>query len=317
MTRNNQNKFQASHNQEYGSDQFDKILVEIKHNWQKREPTTKAGKVLAKIKMRNTVRNTILLFKMVGVWRLLTFPFRKNLPDFFIIGAAKSGTTTLFDVITSHPDVCGVPDVKTKEPWYFGSSSLSLKWYRCLFPIKKNGKLACDASTSLLPSPLAPIQIKCTLPNAKFIAILRDPVDRALSHYEFDKRRGLDVPASFEDALKIERKCMPEKDIQIPGFFRYMAGGHYAEQLKRWLAVFDRDQFLILTTTELQKDRQKTVNEIFNFLGLSEYNVTNVKNSNTGKYSSMHPETRRMLAEHYHPHNEQLYKLLGCKLNWS
>lgn len=316
MARNNQNRSHTSHDQKHLTNQFDEILSEIQESWQKKEPPTKIGKILAKIKMRNTVRNAISLWRMVGVWRLLSFPFRKNLPDFFIIGAAKSGTTTLFDMVTSHPDVCGIPAVKAKEPRYFGASSLSLRWYRCLFPIKKNGKLACDASTHLLPSLLAPMQIRCVLPNAKFIAILRDPVDRSLSHYEFDKRHGLDVPASFEDALRIERMRMREMDVDYQ-FLRYIVRGHYAEQLERWFSIFDRDQFLILTTTELQKDRQKTIYKVFNFLGLSKHNVANAKNSNTGKYSNMHPETRRMLAEYYRPHNERLYKLLGRKFDWN
>lgn len=298
-------------------DKFSRILEEIRHNQSKKAPSTKAGKILAKIKMRNTVRNTINTLKMVGVWRLLSFPFRRNLPDFFIIGAAKSGTTTLFDMIVSHPDVCGIPDVKTKEPWYFGTSSLSLKWYRCLFPIRKNGKLACDASTSLLPSLLAPVQISYVLPNTKFIAILRDPVNRALSHYEYDRRRGINVPTSFERAIELEHTHKENDVSTVPQFFTYKWWGHYAEQLERWFSVFDRNQFLIFTTEELQADRQKVADKIFSFLNLSDHNIANVKNSNTGKYIDMRPETRHMLVEYYRPHNERLYNLLGRRFDWS
>lgn len=293
-------------------DEFNRILEELRYDWQKREPPTKAGKFLAKIRMRDTVN----ILRMVGIWRLITFPFRKNLPDFFIIGAAKSGTTTLFDLVTSHPDVCGIPDVKIKEPWYFGTSPFPLKWYRCLFPIRKNRKLACDASTSLLPSLLAPAQINCVLPDTKFIVILRDPVDRALSHYEYDKRRGLEVPTNFEDALK-NKAYSDRVDITgVPDSFDYKLWGHYAEQLERWFSVFDRNQFLILATEELQENRQKVANKIFNFLNLSDHNITNVKNSNTGKYVNMRSETRHMLVEYFKPHNEHLYNLLGRRFDW-
>jgi len=299
-------------------DEFNRILKEIRLDQQKSEPQTKAGKTLAKIKMRNTVRNAVNILRMVGVWRLLSFPFRKNLPDFFIIGAAKSGTTTLFDMIANHPDVCDIPDVKVKEPWYFGTSSLQLKWYRCLFPIRKNGKLACDASTSLLPSSLTPLQIRCVLSNAKFIVILRDPVDRALSHYEYDKRRGFEVPASFEDALEMEHACATESNVQNAfTFFHYRMWGRYAEQLERLFSVFDRNQFLVLTTAELQKDRQGVADKVFKFLRLPDHRIEDVKNSNIGKYTSMRPETRRMLVEYYRPYNEQLYSLLGHRYDWS
>ena len=297
-------------------DEFNRILEEIKSGWQEKTPPTKVGKILAQIKMRNITRNAIDVLKMVGVWRLLSFPFRKSLPDFFIIGAAKSGTTTLFDIITSHPDVCGIPDVKVKEPWYFGMSSLSLRWYRCLFPIRKNGKLVCDASVTSLCSPLAPAQIGCILPNAKFIVILRDPVNRALSHYEYNKRREIEPVTNFEDALKMEHTRVMENPV-IPSFRVYKLWGHYAEQLERWFSVFDRSQFLIFATEELQEDAQKVANTIFNFLSLSDHNVTNVKNSNTGKYADMCPETRRMLVEYYRPHNKRLYNLLGRRFAWS
>ena len=298
-------------------EEFDRILAGMRDDHLKGRPVTRAGKISARIKIRSQARNAVLILRLVGVWRLLSFSFRKNLPDFFILGAAKSGTSTLFNMVISHPGVCDVPAVKTKEPWYFGVSSVSLRWYRCLFPISKNGKLACDASTSLLPSSLAPAQIRCVLPNAKFVVILRNPVDRALSHYEFDKRRGLDVPTSFEAALEAECAQAEGTSIDVPDFFEYMKWGHYAAQLQRWFSLFDRSQFLILTTAELMEDRQETANKIFQFLNLSKHDITNVKNLHTGKYPGMRLETRRMLAEHYKPHNEQLYKLLERRFDWN
>ena len=298
------------------NEDFDRILVKLA--CPKTKPVTRAGKMLAKIKMRDTVRHIIDVFTWVGLWRALSFPLRKNLPDFFIIGAAKCGTTTLFDIVTSHPSVHNRSNVKTKEPWYFGISPLSLKWYRCFFPIKKNKKLLCDASVSLLPSLLAPVQISYILPNAKFIVILRDPVERALSHYEDNKRSGYKVATTFEGALRAEYRHIAEKGVQTTtrSFTEYLAWGHYAAQLERWFSVFDRNQFLILTTVELQKDRQETAYKMFDFLGLPKHNITNVKNSNTGKYAPMLPETRRMLAKYYLSYNEQLYSLLGRKFDW-
>ena len=298
------------------NEDFDRILAKLA--WPKTKPVTRAGKILAKIKMRDIVRHTINVCTWVGLWRALSFPFRKNLPDFFIIGAAKCGTTTLFDIVTSHPSVHDRSNVKTKEPWYFGMSPLPLKWYRCFFPIKKNGKLLCDASVSLLPSLLAPVQIRCILPSAKFIVILRDPVERALSHYEDNKRSGYKVATTFEGALEMEYRQIAERGVQTTthNFTEYLAWGHYAAQLERWFAVFDRDQFLILTTVELQKDKIGTAYKVFDFLGLPKHYITNVKNSNTGKYEPMLPETRRMLVEYYLPYNEQLCKLLGRKFDW-
>lgn len=173
-------------------EEFDKILAHLGHNWKEEKPPTRMGQILAKIKVRNTIRSILQIKQNVGLWRMLTFPLRRNLPDFFIIGAAKSGTTTLFNMVASHPDVCDASAVKRKEPQYFGAQSFPLRWYRCLFPIKKGRSLICDASITSLPSSIAPVQVSYVLPNAKFIVILRDPVDRVLSHYEFNRRRGLE-----------------------------------------------------------------------------------------------------------------------------
>ena len=136
----------------------------------------------------------------------MTSPLRK-LPDFVIIGAAKSGTTSLYDFMTKHPRI---EPAYTKEPFYFSSPErLSLLYYKTNFPILTK-QLTGEASTGYLSSLEAPARMKTVIPDAKMIAILRNPVDRAYSHYHFAHGRNVETSATFEEALELEESRRKE-----------------------------------------------------------------------------------------------------------
>ena len=112
----------------------------------------------------------------------------RMLPDFVIIGAQKSGTSSLYDFVVQHPAI--LPAAK-KELHYF---SLGYKkgeyWYRLRFPIRASQKLLSgEASPIYLFYPMVPGRMKKLLPDVKLIVILRNPVDRAYSHYHDTKRK--------------------------------------------------------------------------------------------------------------------------------
>ena len=191
-----------------------------------------------------------------------------KIPEFFLVGAAKSGTSSLYMYLTQHPRVF-VPPVK--EPHFFSDFHHpalayidSLDKYLALFEACPPGALAGDASTSYLYSHGAPGKIKALQPEARILAILRNPIDRAYSFY-WHNRRDFHEPLSFEAALDAE----PERISQRAGFAsHYLRSGLYHDQVRNYLDAFGRDRVRIWLTEDLQADATAVCREAFEFLGV-------------------------------------------------
>ena len=174
-------------------------------------------------------------------------------PDFFIIGAAKSGTSSLFGYLNRHPEIY-IPSIK--EPEYFSRQSIYArgeKWYKNLFTEAKNSQLCGDASTtySRWPHTLdSPKLIKKFLPDTKFIYIMRHPIDRMYSHYAHHMRFGINM--SFEEALK-------KDDI-------YFYCSLYMYQIDRYLRFFLKKNILFLLQSDLKTNPKKVFKDVTDFL---------------------------------------------------
>ncbi len=95
----------------------------------------------------------------------------------------------------------------------------------------------------------------------------------------------------------------------------YFLQGRYYNNLSKWMKIFPRKQFLIINSEEFFKDNTKKFNEIYEFLGLPQFNYKYV-HYHQQKYPPMKDETRRLLIEYYKPYNEKLYKLIGRRFDW-
>src|SRR6266480_7948081 len=127
----------------------------------------------------------------------------RPLPDFLILGAQKAGTTALYAYLRQHPEITGP---SWKEVSFFDRHyARGEAWYRGNFPnsLRARGKLVGEASPSYLFHPLAPERVAGLVPEAKLIALVRNPVDRAYSHYQHEVALGRE-PLSFEDAVAAE-----------------------------------------------------------------------------------------------------------------
>jgi len=265
-------------------------------------------------------------------FRLATSPFR-IFPNFAIIGAQKSGTTSLYDFVTRHPNIASA---RKKEIHFFSSSlyGFGLMWYRSNFPTrisryyyKKNGKklLVGEATPYYLFHPLVPERMKRVLPDIKLIAILRNPVDRTYSHYNFALRQNRES-LSFEEALDAEGDRMGghrERIIQDPNFddfefktHSYLSRSIYVDQLSHWFKYYDRSRFLIVSSEDLAMDPQRILDQIFDFLGVPPYNVDDLRDLNVYEYSNMSESTRKFLTDYFEPHNQRLFRLLGTSFDW-
>ncbi len=253
------------------------------------------------------------------------------LPDFVVIGAQKGGTTYLYDLLTRHPLV---GPAASKEVHFFDNLfDLGVEWYRSRFPRPqwKGGlrTLTGEATPYYLFHPHAAERMARVVPQARLIALLRNPVDRAYSHYQMVATRGSRETRTFEEAVKAEETRLgAERDKMLDNErydsfehqrFSYLSRGIYADQLMRWSKFFDREQMLILKSEDFFARPQHALQQVFGFLGLPEWEPDTSefeRKRNSRTYEKMNPETRWRLEEYFEPHNRRLYAFLGRDLGW-
>jgi hypothetical protein len=247
----------------------------------------------------------------------------RPLPDFLILGAQKAGTTALYAYLRWHPQITGP---SFKEVSFFDRHYVrGERWYRAHLPARRNGKLVGEASPSYLFHPLAPERVAGMLPGARLIALLRNPVDRAFSHYQHQVALGRE-PLSFEDAVDREEERMRgevEHMLRDASYFSaawwnstYLARGRYAEQLERWFTTFPHEQLLVLLTDELAADPAGTYRRVLEFLGVEERDLRSYPRIFEREYQQMSPATRARLERHFEEPNRRLAALLNRELPW-
>ncbi len=262
----------------------------------------------------------------------------RQLPDFLVIGAQRAGTSSLYKYLEQHPDV--VASLR-KETNYFNFRSANGEgWYRAHFASRwrralerrRRGRepLSFEATSGYLFHPQAPARAAALVPEAKLVVLVRNPVDRAVSHYRHEVRAGTET-LSFEEALDREPERLAgeaEKMAADPRYrshpwdrFAYVARGRYAEQLERWRRVFPPDRFLVVKSEDLYEEPAKVYREILRFLDLPEWTPTRFRNYSYPGRPPARPDpvaapTRQRLAETFAPHNRQLYAMVGRDLGW-
>jgi hypothetical protein len=205
-------------------------------------------------------------------------------PDFFIVGNPKSGTTALYEMLRRHPQVY-MPDLK--EPWFFASDMQprfqpprsasppeTLEDYLSLFAAAAPEQRIGEASTAYLWSTTAAARIAELRPDARIIAILREPASflRSLhlqlrrTHVESEDDFGQAI--SLEDARR-EGSKIPRRSHR-PQLLLYSNHIRYVEQLRRYHAVFPQEQVLVLIYDDFRSDNEGTVRKVRRFLDVDE-----------------------------------------------
>ena len=266
--------------------------------------------------------------------RQATAPWRV-LPDFLVLGAQKSGTTSLIKYLEDHPAFVAP---YFKEVNYFALHyHHSLSWYKAHFPTRTHmeiikrlhGEAFCgEATTYYMDHPLAPSRVQQTLPHARFIVLLRDPVRRAISHYHHCVFYRLEDAPTLKEALSREPKRLdgelqrlkadPQHDSYAFCHQSYRTRGIYADQLKRWFEHFPRERFLILGAHELFEQPRLTMDRVTDFLDVKPLpgNIA-FKVHNSLKYHTPDDETVKELKAFYLPHNRRLCEMLGQEFPWA
>jgi hypothetical protein len=256
---------------------------------------------------------------------------QRALPDYIIIGGQKCGTTSLDAYLRHHPNV---REGLYKEVHFFDLHfDKGLNWYRAHFPTRASmarvaeqlsSRVVTGESTpSYLFHPLVPGRMRETVPSVRVIAILRDPVDRAHSHWQ-QIADWNEEKLPFEEATAAEAERLPEHPESLTDLrklddylrFSYLARGRYAEQLPRWFEAFPREQLLILSFDDLRTATDAVCRQVTDFLGLPEFRMQVFPKTASRPRAKMAPETRERLREYFRPHNQRLYELLGRDLGW-
>ena len=203
----------------------------------------------------------------------MTFRREGRLPNFFVIGVPKGGTTSLHRYLGQHPDVF-MPDVK--EPAFFSSDAIyrkGLDWYRDTFFHDVRGRTAIGEATPwYFCNAKVARRIRADLPETswRFIVVLRDPVARAYSMYWNLVRAGVET-GSFEHGLEREEPRLADPEVSRTGSLTvgYRLVGDYASHLSVWLDTFGRDRLLVMLLDDLQERPAELMSETFRFLDVS------------------------------------------------
>ena len=255
-------------------------------------------------------------------------------PHFMLIGAQKTGTSSLYSWMTKHPDVLAA---RSKELHYFNRhiESKPLDAYLQGFPlqptisalstIRRRPVVTGEATPAYLFHPLVPQRVHRHFPDARLIVILREPAERARSHYWMKVNRGTET-LSFEQAIASEQdRIRPELEKigrgESPGAalqrWSYLARGHYAEQLERWLSFFRREQLLILQFEQLVEDPAQVYTKALTHLGIDPdiAPMPALQARRVGSKQEPDPNTTKWLKEHFRESNERLNALAGINYN--
>ena len=201
-----------------------------------------------------------------------------RLPTFLVIGAARSGSSSLHDSLRQHPQVFVSP---IKEPHFFSNENkepprgvpgaprstrvTDINRYMELFEGAKPGMAVGEASVSYLYSEDAPDRIRHYVPDVRLIAILRNPVERAYSAFQYLRERGTEPYADFSEALEAEDERVQQKWSHM---WHYRRMGFYGEQLARYYERFEPEQIHVLTLDDFVVDPKRATAAVYAHVGV-------------------------------------------------
>ncbi len=199
----------------------------------------------------------------------------RKAPNFFIIGEPRSGTTSLHDLLAQHPDIFMS---HIKEPHCFSSLDFPSpedeilnitrdhSQYKELFANAHGYKIRGESSTYYLADPESPKLLRKQVPQAKLVAVLRDPIERAYSHYLLYNRRG----AQEKSFLETVQENIDNPADQQTLVYHIVELGKYHEHISRYLQCFSKEQLHVVLLDDLMKKPKTTLKQIFAFLGVDE-----------------------------------------------
>lgn len=242
----------------------------------------------------------------------------------FIIGAQRSGTTYLYKILDAHPEVHMAKPVKP-EPKYFMDPANTTAGYEVYlkkyFSDAPGASWFGEKSTSYIECEEAALAIKQTVPDSTILVMLRDPVERAISHYCFTKDHGLE-PYDIERAIQEESSRIHSWHVAGTSVtpYAYIERGKYAQYLKYWEHMFGKKR-LVLLVTEQFVGKQSAISALYERLGIDKQfippNLAERVNAGSAEREKckLSDEFRSFLHEMFSPWNRKLEKRYGLDLS--
>lgn len=275
----------------------------------------------------------VRLFRGVASgWGIVTADLRME-PSFLIAGAQRSGTTTLFRLLSEHPNL--VRPTLVKGTGYFDDHHhRGRRWYRAHFPIRAlarwrasgPGPLASfECSGYYMCHPLAPGRIAAELPDARVVVMLRDPVDRAISAHGHELNRGFESASFIEAIAAEERRISGEVDrLAADEHYRsfehrhhaYLARGEYAGQVAALMDALGKDRVYVMDADAFFADPQREFAALQEWLGLPVWLPEHVDRWNAGAREPLPAAWRDRLDTHFEPYDRALADLIGRAPSW-
>jgi len=245
-------------------------------------------------------------------------------PEFLVLGAQRSGTTTLFEWLDGHP---AVRMARPKEVHYFDVQHFrGPRWYGSHFPRRRPGRLRGEATPYYLYHPCVPARVRAELPEARLVVALRDPAERANSQFRHERRWGFEAVESFEEALGLEAERLEGQEELLLGdplavshghnHGSYVDRGRYARQLERWLEHFPREQLHVLFSEELFEEPVRVLGELADFLGIEPPAEGSLPHANSAPGERLSPALRTRILAELEEDDRALEELLGRSLPW-
>ena len=292
--------------------------------------TPRVRRLTRLVRQRAPQRLVLLLKRWLALWGAVTSALRLR-PTFVIVGAQRAGTTTLYRVLSEHPEVAR-PTVSKGTGYFDVEYDRGPRWYRGHFPIKWYARLrhgvgvvTFECSGYYLFHPLAASRIARDLPGVRVVVLVREPVERAYSAHRHEQARGYETE-TFERALELEEERTAGEVARIlaePSYesfehrhHSYLARSRYSEQIDRFIELLGRDRVCILDAGAFFDNPAAEFDRLRGWLGLSEWKPESVEQWNARPGTPLPVELRERLARHFEPYDALLAEQMGRTPSW-
>ena len=260
-------------------------------------------------------------------------------PDYLVIGTKRGGTTSMARWLLEHPQIRPLfPSRETRKGTYYFDVNYNRgeRWYGSHFPTRAAhglrsrvaGKslLVGEATPYYLHHPHAAVRARRLAPQARVIALLRDPMERAYSHWIERTRNGVET-LPFADAIDAEAERLADEEARMiadPSYisfahqhFSYIDQGRYARGLRRWMDVFPESQLLVHRSEDMYAEPALAYGQTLDFLGLGPHQLVEFDAWNQKPKEPVEPQLMATLRAALAPDIAELEQLLGRSLGWT